>query len=80
MWSLREAVPRDGRTHHLKHDVVWVGGFSQEGYHPVELVERAWPAVHHEQRHSSHALREVLGPHMDVVDVNAWYMGQRMLE
>lgn len=71
MWCFREAIAWYGGTHHLKHKVVGVQRFCQQWDQPIELIEGAGPAMNHYQRNSSSSLRQLLGLHMQVMDINA---------
>lgn len=72
MWSFRKAIPRYGGAHHLKHKVIWVRWFCQQWDHPIELKERARPAMNHYQRNGTGSLWNLLWLHMHIMDINAW--------
>lgn len=74
MWCLREAIAWNGWADDLKYHVTlcqaMLGRLCEQRDDLVELIERARPAMDHQQRLNSSTVRDVGRLHVDKMDID----------
>lgn len=77
MWCLRKAIARNRGTNDLKRDVLRASCLHDEEKDATELIKRTRSAMYHHQRYATCSFRQVLGFHMDIMDINTLKFRQK---